>query len=372
MNRLIIGCGYVGERVASRWIEQGDQVFATVRTEHKASKLKDLGIIPILWDWRKELPPTSLDGSLFSLAELRLKTVLIAVSHAVTDRRLTDSALASSEGSVDLKNWHDVGLEKLHAWFEGDFKKTQVQAELGPGQCPELPSVTGETKWIYLSTTGVMGNNSIINASGGTPGSDAADWLDESAEVNPTRDGAKNAAAGEAWIAKHESEIDAITLRPVGIYGPERVPNWKSIRDQVPIDVSPDTFLNLVHVDDLVKVITYFADHTSRHSLYLVGDNHPVRRGDYYGYIADICRFPKPIYQAIAGSEKPAVNVPVVGKSEQNGIAEGTSPTKSRRSTNKKISAQRLHDELPFTFTYPTYREGLKDLLAECIENDRQ
>ena len=45
-NRLIIGCGYLGGRVASRWLEAGDSVTALTRSESRADEFRSRGIIP--------------------------------------------------------------------------------------------------------------------------------------------------------------------------------------------------------------------------------------------------------------------------------------------------------------------------------------
>ena len=46
-----------------------------------------------------------------------------------------------------------------------------------------------------------------------------------------------------------------VTLRPAGIYGPDRVPRWEAIRDETPLQVDPESYLNLIHVDDLAETI---------------------------------------------------------------------------------------------------------------------
>ena len=49
-DRLIIGCGYLGLRVAKQWITEGHRVFALTRTEKNAATLAQAGIQPILGD----------------------------------------------------------------------------------------------------------------------------------------------------------------------------------------------------------------------------------------------------------------------------------------------------------------------------------
>src|SRR5262245_63726552 len=45
---LVIGCGYLGRRVAQAWLHQGRRVFATTRG--RADELRALGVEPIIAD----------------------------------------------------------------------------------------------------------------------------------------------------------------------------------------------------------------------------------------------------------------------------------------------------------------------------------
>jgi nucleoside-diphosphate-sugar epimerase len=50
MTTLIVGCGYLGRRVASRLIERGERVLGTTRRESNADVLSSLGIEPVVLD----------------------------------------------------------------------------------------------------------------------------------------------------------------------------------------------------------------------------------------------------------------------------------------------------------------------------------
>src|SRR5262245_25313521 len=50
MGNLIIGCGYLGQRVADRWLSMGARVFATTRSETHADELRAQGMDPIVCD----------------------------------------------------------------------------------------------------------------------------------------------------------------------------------------------------------------------------------------------------------------------------------------------------------------------------------
>ena len=51
---LIIGCGWVGTKLATTLISQNIKVFGTTRSTEKASSLSSLGIEPIIFDLEKE------------------------------------------------------------------------------------------------------------------------------------------------------------------------------------------------------------------------------------------------------------------------------------------------------------------------------
>jgi len=69
MDKLIIGCGYLGCRVAKRWLAQGHTVHALTRG--REPELKAVGIQPIRGDMRESLDATALppaDTVLYAVA----------------------------------------------------------------------------------------------------------------------------------------------------------------------------------------------------------------------------------------------------------------------------------------------------------------
>ena len=288
-TRLIVGCGYVGERVANRWKNQGDRVLAVTRSSSRASSFERRGWEPLIWDWLD--PQSHLPASLPPL-----DTLVIAVSHAPVE-------------GLPPESTHRMGLERLGASI----------AEKSHG-----------ARWIYLSTTGVF-----------APVHDGS-WVDEDSPVGPNRPGSIAALAGEQWIAGNITSAHRVVLRPAGIYGPGRIPRWESIRDRIPLRVDPDSYLNLIHVDDLAGVIDVVANASQVSTLYCVSDGRSPTRREYYQTISDWLRLPDPIFDP---------------NTERQSRSEG----------NKRVSPVKLHRELPIQFDYPSYREGLKSLLGEWM-----
>jgi nucleoside-diphosphate-sugar epimerase len=302
--RLIVGCGYVGSQVASKWLQDGDSVFAITRSNERATRLSQLGFKPIVWDWlNSRLPILTEAFQNQSLGSDVFATILIAVSHA-------------SQPDIPHAQTHTRGLDNLITLLKSEgWERT----------------VGKETKWVYLSTTGVFG--------AATPGG----WVDEESEVSPERPGSIAAWAGEQWIASHIPRGQRISLRPVGIYGPGRVPRWQSIRDQVPMQVDPESYLNLIHVEDLANSIVKLSNTNMKSSLYCISDGEPVRRRVYYEFIAKLGGWPQPVFEDV--------------KSKEPGQAS------LRSDGNKRVRTHRLQNELAMEWEFPSYREGLTALL---------
>src|SRR5438067_673076 len=61
--KLIIGCGYLGRRVAALWRDAGLRVLATTRSTQRADDLRALGVEPIVCDVTRPETLTALPRS---------------------------------------------------------------------------------------------------------------------------------------------------------------------------------------------------------------------------------------------------------------------------------------------------------------------
>ncbi len=243
-SRLIVGCGYLGQRVAHRWLQSGSTVFATTRSAANAQILSAADIHPIIGD------VTAADGSPERLQGLpEVDTVLWAVG-------FDKDANAS---------YHDVHVGGLLRVLE---------------QTPNNPRV------IFISSTGVWGN-------------EATDDVDESTPACPTREAGQVLLEAEATLEKHPKG-PGVVLRLAGIYGPGRLPRVTDIRENKPIPADPDSWLNLIHVDDAVSVICDVSELPSPENLYVVSDTTPLRRKEWYSSLAEFTNSPPPRWAAEA------------------------------------------------------------------------
>ena len=254
VRRLVIGCGFLGERVARCWRDAGGEVYATTRGG-RADALSRAWLRPLTLD-------VTHGPALGTLPVV--DTVVFAVGRA----RRSDVTM------------FDIHVRGLRAVLDA------------------LPESTGRV--IYVSTTGVYAQ------SGG-------EWVDEESACAPTRDGARACLSGEQLLFAHARGRDAFVLRLAGLYGPGRIPRLADIAARTPIAGAPDAHLNLIHVDDAARAVVAAAAAahvTSR--TYVVSDGTPPTRGAYVGFLAKRLGVPQPLFKGGSGLGKRVRNTRVV------------------------------------------------------------
>jgi nucleoside-diphosphate-sugar epimerase len=236
MLKLIVGCGYLGRRVAERWLAAGDEVWAVTRSLAQADDLARLGVHPLLADVTR--PET--------LAALpQAQTILYSVGY---DR------------SANASRWdvYVTGLENFLRCVPGSPRRM-----------------------LYISSTGVYGQ------------ADAA-WVDEDSECRPRRDAGCAFWAAEQRLAAHVLGSCAVVLRMAGLYGPGRVPHRADLLARRPLAVPAEGYLNLIHVDDMAQVVLAAEAKAPAPRVYLASDGQPVARTDYYAFLAQLLDVPQP------------------------------------------------------------------------------
>ena len=79
-TRLIVGCGYLGQRVARLWREQGDVVYAVTRSHHRADEFRAQGWRPVIADILDPVAIAAAVGNAIRTVD-SLETVLFAVGY---------------------------------------------------------------------------------------------------------------------------------------------------------------------------------------------------------------------------------------------------------------------------------------------------
>lgn len=297
MNRLIFGCGYLGQRVAERWVKAGDNVSAFTRSPARAKSLQKLGIQPIVGDITQphtlaNLPPAD--------------TILFAVG-------------------MDRSKYSDI----RQVYVEG---MNSVLTRLGT-------EATADSirRFMYVSSTGVYGDF-------------GGEWIDETSPTNPSREGGKACVEAEGLIASSPFAEYGTILRFAGIYGPDRVPTRKLIETQDWNKLSPNGYLNLIHVEDGADIIVQISNSNAETAApiaarqcetFNVSDGAPPLRRDYYDFVAEKIGRPRHLWDP----SQPA-------------------PPDSRGSANKRVSNQKLTQRFPFEFNYPDFKSGLEQAMA--------
>ncbi len=279
MRKLLIGCGYLGERVAWEWLRQGDEVWALTRSTSNAERFASFGLRPVIGD---VLDPDSLRK--LPTAEM----VLYAVGF--------DRASPASKRTIYVDGLSNV-LREVGSTCE---------------------------RFLYVSSTSVYGQ-------------DAGELVDESSPTVPTDESGCICRDAEAVLRQAMSA--ATVLRLAGIYGPGRLlARVEQLRRGERLTGHPEAWLNLIHVDDAVRAVLAAETRGVPGATYLVCDDRPLHRREYYAALAEKVGAPPPQFEVLA-ADAPEL-----------------------RRLNKRCVNRRLRDELSVELQFPTVIEGLRSL----------
>lgn len=186
----------------------------------------------------------------------------------------------------------------------------------------------------YLSTVGVYGNT-------------LGGWVDEASEVSGDFDRTRwRIEAERNWLEQlARPGRQAQVFRLAGIYGPGRSA-FDSLRSgRAQRIVKPGQVFNRIHVDDIALVLAMAMSGRGAHEIYNVADDEPAPPQDVVTYAAELL-----------GIEPP----PEIDFAE----AQLSPMARSFYESNRRVSNARLKGELGLSLRYPTYRDGLRGILA--------
>ena len=275
---LIIGCGYLGSRVADLWLERGYRVAALTR--NRADQLRAWGIEPLVGDI---LQPGTV--------ALEAATVLYAVG------------LDRTAG----KSFREIYIDGLRN---------------------VLDSLPTPERFIYVSSTSVYGqtDESIV---------------DESSPTDPAEENGKVVLEAERLL---RSKIPgAIILRFAGIYGPDRILRRRAIEKGEPLVGDAQKWLNLIHVEDGARAVLAAEAHAKAGETYLIADDEPVRRRDFYRVVAELLHAPTARFEPLPPG----------------------SPFPPHERANRRLSNRRMRADLKVNLEYPEFRSGLRASMGE-------
>ena len=284
MKRLIIGCGYLGMRVASHWRASGDRVSILTRSLERASALRIEGF------------------------------------HAIAGDVMDPNSLTELPDSDTI--FYSVGFDRL-----GGYPKRAVYVD---GLRNTLFCVEGRIgSLIYISSTSVYGQSS-------------GELVDEASITEPAEENGRICIDAESVVwhffdPTHNNR--AIILRLAGIYGPGRLlARIEQLKSQTPLTGNPEAWLNLIHIDDATRTAIAASERGKPGQIYLVCDDRPIHRHQYYSALAERIGTPQPIF----------ANIPA------------DSPELGR--INKRCTNRKIRQELRVDLQFPSITEGLNSL----------
>lgn len=283
---VIIGCGYTGKRLARRLLAAGARVWATGRSAEAVRAI------------------------------------------------VADVGAGIAAHAVDLA---DAGA--LRGWMPAGA----IVVDLAP---PVPGAATGEENLITAARAADARRIVYVSSTGVYPPGDGS-WIDEDSRVGPTTSRGRDRLTAETTVLANARarDIDAVSLRVAGIYGPGRGVPARLHAGTYRIIGAGDTYVSRIHVDDLATVI--LAAGMSRdlpRAIYNVADDEPETSRVYADAVADLLGVTRP----------PSVPVSAVDP----WVA-------AMLGANRRISNAHMKQDLGVILTYPTWREGLAQVMAE-------
>ena len=232
---LIVGCGYMGRRVARLLPADHCHVCGCVRSPESAALLKESGLCAIEVDLDQAGQPANWATgyeAVFYFApppsagrqDTRMRNFLLALDKEDAPRRI-----------------------------------------------------------VYISTSAVYGD------CGGA-------WITETQAVRPTTDRGYRRLDAErqlsAWCQAQKTQCTV--LRVPGIYGPGKLPLAR-LRKGTPVLREEDApFTNRIHADDLATICIAAMNSVKCNTVYNVSDGHPGNMTDYFFQVADAAGLSRP------------------------------------------------------------------------------
>lgn len=189
-------------------------------------------------------------------------------------------------------------------------------------------------QWIgYLSTVGVYGDSR-----GG--------WIDENTPTDATSQrGRRRIEAEQEWLTlAARRSTRAQVFRLAGIYGPGRSAIDRLREGTAHRIVKPGQVFNRIHVEDIAQAVCAGIAGRGSEEIYNVTDDEPAPPQDVVVYAAQLLHMPPPPEIAFEDAQLSPMAA-------------------SFYADNKRISNARLRQELGVALKFPTYREGLRNIL---------
>lgn len=296
---LILGCGYLGQRVAKQLSKTYTTVYGTTRTELGAVELSHFNVRPLIFEVTQPLTYASLTPALESEA--------LDVIWMIPPGRRTHA----TPDPVDVMLVGGASI--LKALRQANVRRA-----------------------IMVSSTAVYGDRQ-----GGSVSADTV--IDGENDVQRGRQRLLYDAE-QQWLAAGEQFH---VLRLAGLYGPDRVIGQKALQEQSPLLGDPQALLNLIHVDDAASLLQAMLLASELQRIELGSDGHPVPRLAYYNHLAELLGVPTP-----------KILTPI-----EAGLTLGVDAERLSRTSSKACDPGPTMQRLAWSPAYPNYQQGLQALI---------
>ncbi|MCH9634722.1 MAG: Protein YeeZ [Chlamydiae bacterium] len=224
MNIFILGCGFVGSKIAELFFKQGHTVTVTTTSESKIQALEQIASQVLLVDSQTDL----------SLV-LRHQDVLIITVAPKTKDDYEEAYLKTAELVLKALS-QECHIKQL----------------------------------IYTSSCSVYGEKQ-------------GQWVDENHPLEPTNRSQQILCDTESiYLNKLPTSVKVCLFRLGEIYGLDKAIEFK-IKNMTLLNYKPhgDNFTNLIHVEDIVRAVNWSLQNKSSGVFNLCNDSHLTRREFY-------------------------------------------------------------------------------------------
>jgi nucleoside-diphosphate-sugar epimerase len=243
---VILGCGYVGTRLAQSLLADGGRVRVAARRVALLEPLRELGAEVTYFDAGR---PHQVGPALLGLE----RPVVVYCIPGVPDLPQGEAVRRAATAAL-----------RMHA-----------------------------RAFIYLGSSAVYGRTEEHLTS---------DWVDEDTAVASNDPDATLRLAEEGAVqAVAQAGLRAVVLRLAAIYGPAlhahqpaRGVRQRLRTGQYKLWDGGKYYFSRIMVDDLVRIIRASADHAPAGATYVVGDDHPCTQGEYGRWLASHLGLPEP------------------------------------------------------------------------------
>jgi nucleoside-diphosphate-sugar epimerase len=234
---IVLGCGYVGSRVARAALAEGRTVRVCARGTGKLAPLGALG------------------------AEVKYLDASVPKQLPI--------AVASLQGATVL-----YSIPPVTNLPPGQVVRAALQAAYGAGcAC-----------FIYFSSSGLYG---------ASPDDEA--WIDEDTPLAHDDQGMKNVISDENEIAGcNFDRLRLVTLRLAPVYGPGRGVRNRLLKGDYKLLDEGQHAISRIYLDDVVRVVGAAEAKAATKSLYLVADDEPTTQRDYATWLCERLGVPLP------------------------------------------------------------------------------